>query len=315
MIKLFLIKNFILMNSFAKKKKNNCIAILRVILSFMVVLNHFYDKEKLKKFTHILYYHIPTFFLLSFYYTHNTLISFDISKIKLRFERILIPYFCWNIISFLLNNIYHLLLKKKCFHTFYDFFINLLNGHMFINSLWFQNILILKTLIMTIIIFLFKEQCILIYQFLMILSYRFQYTGENYNFFMKYFSEHFILTYARFFETLPHSLTGFFLRNFKVVEQLRIHKIKTILICSFFLIFASKYNFDKNLKGFDYPGIRLNIAAICIFLNFFLLDDILNIEKIKFLGLFTNFTAGIYFVHNLVGRGFFAQKVLGNKIL
>lgn len=112
------------MNFVVKKKKNNFIAILRVILSFMVVLDHFYDRKKLAKYTHILYYHIPTFFLLSFYYTHKTFTTFNISKIKLRFERIVLPYICWNTISFILNNIYHSLLKWECYHTFYDFFKN-----------------------------------------------------------------------------------------------------------------------------------------------------------------------------------------------
>jgi len=164
-----------------KKKINNFISILRAILSFMVVLDNFYDKSKKNKFKQVLYYHIPTFFLLSFYYTYNTFTSFNINKIKLRFERIVLPYICWSIISFILNNIYHFILNWECFYTIYDFSLNLLNGHMFIISLWFQNILILTTLIISIIVFLFKNHYLLIFQLLLILSYRFQYSGENYH--------------------------------------------------------------------------------------------------------------------------------------
>lgn len=302
------------MNFVVKKKKNNFIAILRVILSFMVVLDHFYDRKKLAKYTHILYYHIPTFFLLSFYYTHKTFTTFNVSKIKLRFERIVLPYICWNTISFILNNIYHSLLKWECYHTFYDFFKNFLNGHMLIISMWFQNILTLTTLIISIFVLLFKNQYILIFQIFMILSYRFQYSGENYRFFKNYFSPHFRLTYGRFFEALPHSLTGFFLGVFKIPDNLRIYKIKTIFVCLFSLIFASKFNFDKIIKGFKYAGIRLNMAAICIFFIFFYLDEVLKIEKIKILSIFTDFSAGIYFIHNLIGRGFFAKKLLGYKL-
>ena len=280
----------------------------------MVVLDHFYDCKKLAQYTHILYYHIPTFFLLSFYFTHNTFKTFNINKIKLRFERIVLPYICWNIVSFILNNIYHFRLKWKCFHTFYDFYKNLLNGHMFIVSMWFQNILILTTLIISIFVFSFKNQYILIFQIFMLLSYRFQYSGENYWFFRNYFSAHFRLTFGRFFETFPNSLTGFFLGVFKVPDNLRIYKVKTIFVCLFALIFASKFNFDKIIKGFKYAGIRLNMAAICIFFIFFYLDEILNIEKNKILNIFTDFTAGIYFVHNLIGRGFFAKKLLGYKL-
>ena len=85
------------MNEKEKKHKNYGIAILRIILSFMVVVDHFYDLKKQKKFAHILYYHIPTFFLMSFYYTNNTFITFNIPKIKLRFQRLVIPYIFWNI--------------------------------------------------------------------------------------------------------------------------------------------------------------------------------------------------------------------------
>ena len=148
----------------------------------------------------------------------------------------------------------------------------------------------------------------------MILSYRFQYSGENYWFFMHYFSGHFRLTYWRFFETFPNLLTGFFLGAFKAPDNLRIYKVKTIFICSFTLIFVSKFNFDKIIKGFKYAGIRLNIAAICIFLIFFYLDEVLNIEKIKIMNIITDFTAGIYFVHNLIGRGFFGKKLLDYKL-
>ena len=270
--------------------------------------------QKKNKFKHVLYYHIPTFFLLSFYYTYNTFTSFNINKIKLRFERIVLPYICWNIISFILNNIYHFILNWNCFYTIYDFLLNLLNGHMFIISLWFQNILILTTLIISIIVFLFKNHYLLIFQIILILSYRFQYSGENYLFFTRYFSLFFTTTYGRFFETFPHSMTGFYLGVFKVMNKLLMYKRRTIFISLFALIIISIYDFDNILSGFKYGGLRLNFAAICIFLIFFSLNEVLILKKIKLMNLFTSFTAGIYFIHNLVGRGFILKKLLGNRI-
>ena len=95
-----------------KKKKDYGISLLRIILSFMVVIDHFYDLKKKQKFVNILYYHIPTFFLISFYYNSKNLISFDIKKNKLRFKRLIFPFFFWTIFSFLLNNTtYYLLLS------------------------------------------------------------------------------------------------------------------------------------------------------------------------------------------------------------
>ena len=104
--------------------------------------------EKLNNiYIYILYYHIPTFFLLSFFYNFNTLKSFNINKIKMRFERVVIPYFSWCIICWILNNIYFYLFNIKRRHSLLAFFNNLLNGRIFNVSLWFQNNLIILTII------------------------------------------------------------------------------------------------------------------------------------------------------------------------
>ena len=81
-----------------RKEYNIGIGILRVCLCFMVIVTHIYNIRKVQQYIYILYYHIPTFFLLSFFYNYNTLKSFNINKIKMRFERVVIPYFSWCII-------------------------------------------------------------------------------------------------------------------------------------------------------------------------------------------------------------------------
>ena len=295
--------------------KNYGIAILRVLLSFMVVLDHFYNYKIIKNYFHLLYYHIPTFFLISFYYTSKYFINHNISKIKTRFGRIVIPLFCWSIIAFILNNIYYYFFKRKCPHTFYDLFHNLLNGHLFYFALWFQVVLILSTLIITIVVFLFKTNYLLIFQFIMILSYRFQYSGESYHFFFKYFPKDYRITYGRFVDNLPHVITGLYLEIYNIPNKLRLHRIKSIILTIIALIFVSKCNFDNNLKGFKYGGIRLNIASICLFLIFNLSN--INLENKKIIGIvdnITNYTPGIYFSHYLIGKGYIMKFVLGNKI-
>ena len=298
-----------------KKEKNYGIAILRVVLSFMVVLDHFYNQPKKYTFIHILYYHIPTFFLISFYYTNNYFATFNIEKIKLRFERIVIPYICWSIIACLLNNIYYYILNKECSHTIYDFYHNLLTGHVFFWALWFQNNLILTTLIVSIVVFSFKKDYLLILQFLMILSYIFQYSGENFRFFSQHFTIHYTVTYGRFLDNFPHSIVGFFIGAFNFTNQLKSHKYKSIIIYTITLVFLSKYNFDNNLKCFKYGGIRLTFAAVSIFSVFFLsFENIKNKKIVKLLDTITNYTPGIYFSHFLIGNGYFINLILGNKI-
>lgn len=309
-----------LMLNFGKKidknEKNYGIAILRVFLAYMVVIDHFYDKRRKNKFLHILYYHIPTFFLLSFFFTYNTFSKHNISKIKLRFERLLIPYLCWSVIAWIINNIYFYLLKKNCRHSLYDLFHNILNGHIFILALWFQNILILTTLVISIVVFFFNNQFLLIFYILIILSYIFQYSGENYNFFINHFSLYYYSTYGRFFETLPNSLTGFFLAAFCIPHKLQKYKIRTLKISLIVLVFISSYKFQNELLTFKYGGIRLNIASVCIFLIFFHLSSyvIINVKIKKIIDISTNYTAGIYFLHYLLGKGYIIQFFLAKKI-
>ena len=188
------------------------------------------------------YYHIPTFFLLSFFYTFNTLISFNINKIKGRFERIMIPYFSWSFIYWIFNIIYFYILKKKCRHSLLDFLNNLVNGYIFNCALWFQNILILITIIFEIVILLLKNLYINALVLLGLLAYIFQYTGFNYRFFRYNFSSHYRLTLGRFAEGFPIAVSGFYIasKNFTIIlkNNSRISIINFLII----LIFITKFN-------------------------------------------------------------------------
>lgn len=287
------------------------IRVLRVFLSFMVVMDHIYNKKQLKKYYYILYYHIPTFFLISFYFTHKTFISFNIKKIKLRLERLLIPYFSWCFISWIIKNFYFYVLNKDVRHSFKDFIINLINGHIFNVVLWFQNILILQTIIFIIIIYLFRLNYILVFQILLIISYLLQYSGVNHKFFKKNFSTHSRSTYGRFVETIPHSITGFFLASIDIMKLIKKKKLNIFLISIIILVTISKYEIFGEPKSFKYGGIRLNIAAFCIFIIFSLLPS--KIFKInlsnKFIMQITKYTGGIYFTHYLIGKGYLCRSI------
>lgn len=93
------------------KKLNLGIEILRVLLSYMVIIDHFYINKRIKKklYNSFLYYHIPSFFMISFYFTYNTLINFNIKKINLRFERLIIPYIFWSTLGWILRIIYFII--------------------------------------------------------------------------------------------------------------------------------------------------------------------------------------------------------------
>ena len=149
----------------------------------------------------------------------------------------------------------------------------------------------------------------------MILSYICQYSGQNYHFFKKHTTLHYRLTYGRFLETFPHSLSGFILAEFSVPTKLKTFKLRTIIFSIIILITISRYRFFKESLGFKYGGIRRNIAAIFIFLLFVLpLDKIANTKVIKLMEIITKYTPGIYFLHEFVGTGYNIKFILGNKI-
>lgn len=296
------------------------IRILRIFLSFMVVIDHFYNWKKLHKYYYILYYHIPSFFLISFYFTYKTLISFNIKKIKLRLERLLIPYFSWSIISWLIRIFYYYIMKKKCSHSLKDFIANLINGHIFNVVLWFQNILILLTFKFLIIIYLFRNNYLTIFQLLLIISYILQYSGANYKFFNNFY-RHTSSTFGRLFEALPNAVTGFFLALIDIINLINNKKKskKSFIFSLLFLILISKYEVFAEIKTFKYGGIRLNLGAFCIFISFSLIPNTIYKFNLRnyIIKQMTNYTGGIYFTHYLIGKGYICSSfnIIKNKTI
>ena len=90
----------------SKKKIYLGIEILRMLLSFLIVYVHYFDKKYAKTVLlslpyKALPYYIPIFFIISFYFNYKTFASRNIAKIKERFLRILIPYYIWPTIFFI----------------------------------------------------------------------------------------------------------------------------------------------------------------------------------------------------------------------
>jgi hypothetical protein len=207
------------------------------------------------------------------------LTSFNIEKIKIRFDRLLIPYFLWSIISWIIFNIYFYILKKNVRHTFIDFIINLLNGRLFDLVLWFQNNLIIVTILFLIIIYLFKKKYLTILHILCIICYALHYSDINYKFFKNNFSFHSGVTFGRYSETFPLAVTGFSLASYNLIEKMKNYKKNAQFISLIILVFITKYNVFSEKKSFKI------------------------IKKIS------GYTGGIYFTHYLIGKGYLIQKI------
>ena len=164
------------------------LTILRPILAFLVIMTHCYDyngaigkwREIFIKTDNLLY-HVQIFFIISFYFSHKTLISLNYKKIFERFQRLCIPYFLWPIIVFLLNKLLKVFSISNLVIKLSELKFQLLYGigENGMGILWFQWNLIFITLLFIIIIFIFKKNYNFIFIIITITAFIFQYNGKN----------------------------------------------------------------------------------------------------------------------------------------
>ena len=290
------------MNNNYKKKINRRekyigIEILRIYLSILVVNSHCYKISNNLIFIKILKnnLHVPTFFIISFFFFKNSLVSRNLNKFKQRFQRLLIPYIVWPIINWSINNIITFFTNINIRKSIEDLKKQLLTGHCFNTVFWFQWNLIFETFIFIIVELIWHEYLIYILMNLVLSSYFLQYSNYNYRLFYKLdFSKRF--TFGRFIEIIPFSISGFILSYYQLINFLKDDKMKTIFICLF--IFLIIFNYIKILepKGFFYAGIKLNILSICLFIVFSLIS-FKFMNNFKMILQISKFTPGIYYLH------------------
>ena len=289
---------------YEKKKFNIFLALLRMYLSFLVVNAHLFNRSTSNiKNIYILKLlknriSVPIFFIMSFYFCYRIIYSKNITRIRERFERMLIPYFIWPIIILILNNIYYLSFNKKLKVSLKDLLIQYKTGHNIVAVLWFQLNLIVSTLLILSIQLLFGKNIYFLLINIQIIAYFLQYSNINYNLFIKY-DYYRRYPYGRFVEIIPHCITGYILASSNLLIYLKEKKIKSIFTLLIFLLFIIKYNIIINPKGFNYQGILLHIKSLIIFLIFaiFPSEKITNKNIIEFIKKLTNYTSGIYYLH------------------
>ena len=81
-----------------KQNYNVGIAFLRLLLTFAMILNHFWDVENpgvLKPLYLLRSCAVPTFMLLSFFLTENAITNPSVENLKKRTVRLETPFFVW----------------------------------------------------------------------------------------------------------------------------------------------------------------------------------------------------------------------------
>jgi fucose 4-O-acetylase-like acetyltransferase len=262
-----------------------------------------------------LYFHIPTFFLMSFYFTQKTLSSSNYKKKFKRFERLCIPYFLWPIIIYFLNK---LLIKYSITQnviTKQDLKIQLLygGGKMNLSVMWYQWDLIFLTICFNLITFIFRKHYNFVLIIIAITCYIYQYNGKNVLYFYKY-KDYRQYIYGRVMELAPLSVIGFFISSSGIINYFRKFRLEVIFSCIYLLYFLYNYEIFNNVKGYYYSGMLLFFSPICIFFAFAMFpSEKLNYWIIqKIIKQLTNYTAGVYFLHLLVYYHF-SQYIIQSK--
>jgi len=266
-------------NSQKSKNINYGLEILRMIMSFWVVLNHCY-KTKNGILNNIIFghrFHVPTFIIMSFFFFYNNLSLNNINKIKSRLEKLFLPYLIYPTFIWLINYILHIKSNQISLGIYYKKLLKqFLIGRGVYGVLWFHFNLIFLTILFYILSSIFNQHYLLILQILAIISYIIQYSDFNYNFFNKY-PHNIKFSVGYLAEIFPLAVTGLTFASLNLITKMRQFRLKTMFFSIILIFILFKYNIFTLIKGFGKQGIMLNIGSLQFFIFFYLLP----IEKIN----------------------------------
>ena len=294
-----------------QKIKLEGIQILRMLSCLWIVLIHCCKIRNniLKILLQKKGFHVPNFLIISFYFFYDKLYLRNIKKIKIRFERLLIPYIILPIIIFILNSFFFVEINIRSTYgklTYFDFIKQLIFGIGIHNIFWFQFYVIFLSTFFLIIALIFKNNFLFILQLILIICYALQYSGFVFKYFIT-FKEKAYRYMGSIVEIIPFTVTGLTLASYNLIIEIK-EKKKIIFVNIIVLFFIIKYDIFKRINGILYRGIDLNIGGICFFICF---SFITFKKKSRFLFIvnhITNYTGGIYYFHVVV------KNILKKKI-
>lgn len=287
-------------NNTKPKTINLGIELLRFVLCLWIVIIHCsYIKPGHRKYLSR-NFHVPSFFLLSFYFYYPTILKRKIIRIQFRFQRLLYPYILWSLINFLLYNIlekYTSFGISKDYLSLKDFYLQILTGSKYYKIFWFQFNLIFFTLFITIILFIIKSNLLGILNNIGIISLYLHISGINRKYFSS-FSSLIQISLGTLIELIPLAVIGCNLSSINILTKIKVFSFSTYFILMFFIYLLFKYDIFINYKGFLYSNILLNIfAAMTLILFFGSLHLDMSTKISVIIKIITKFTGGIYYIH------------------
>ena len=245
------------------KERNIGLEILRVLLCFWVLLFHFLHKSNNKILNTLLIkkFHVPCFFFISFFYFFPIVADKNIYKMKLRLERLFIPFILWPSFIWSFNNIIYLTFNKNRIGrllSIEELTLQILTGRKFMIQLWFLFHLLFLSIIFFILSYLYHVLFFLSINLIATLFYVFQYF--RYNYFYNNYKDCIAHSLGHFISSFPIAVTAFNLYKIKFIRYLEIKKNIFSIIIFLILLLIFVYG-----RANTYDGIDKNIFASVAF--------------------------------------------------
>ena len=218
---------------------------------------------------------------------------------KLRLERLSLPYFIWPVFIWFINNILFFIFKTNRFGrilSFKELNIQIITGRLFFIQLWFIFNLLFLSILFFILSFLPVNLFLIFSNFLSIIFYLIQYFSTNYIFYSQ-FKDCIAHSVGHLIISFPIAITAFSLNRINLINYLEIYRYRAFF--SILIIIPLIFFFGS---PFTYLGFDKNIFSLFIFYLFNLipLNKYLNNTLKKIIYLITGFTQGIYCLHIII---------------
>jgi fucose 4-O-acetylase-like acetyltransferase len=283
-----------------KSERNIGLEILRMLLCFWVVLFHCVNYSEsiiLKNFLEKKF-HVPCFFFISFYYFYPIIRDRNSYKMKIRLERLFVPYIIWPFFIWCFNNLLYLHTKRNRFGrmlTFRELKLQLITGRVFFIQLWFLFNLLFLSIFFFIISFLNGNTFFIFINFICILCILIQYL--SYNYYFSRFKDCIAHSVGHFVISFPLAVTAFCLNKINLIQYFENNGNKYLLFLLIIIVLLFVYGAPNT-----YYGIDKNLFSLITFYLFHLipLNKYLSKNLKNIIYLMTNYTNGIYCLHIII---------------
>lgn len=291
-------------------ERNEGIALLRPILTFSVIMVHFWNSNN-KMLSNVLNdfisLSVPVFMLISFFLTESVFSFLSKEKFIRRIRRLGWPYVFWGGANWVALIVTEKIFNMEIIDGFHSLFWQILTGHAYhVNTpLWYIAVLLWISLFFFAIFSIFKRKAVIIIHVIGSCALILQYSCLNYLLFNNCIFE---LRYplGRIAEMFPYAVLGYDLSYFNFFDWIKLSEIRCIkfkygTLCLFIiLVFFCR---DYHVSGFGYAGFFKIIKALSLLAFFYLLDFKKFPKKIMvILHVLEAHTLGVYCLHYVVGN-------------